>query len=335
MTAGQGFDFILSHHGAFSILAGFLLDCLLGDPHFFPHPVRFMGKQISFLEKRLNKTSDSANSRRFKGLILALLVTSTAFFLPFLILIACKKISPVLFFTIESLMCYQCIAARSLCDESMKVYRHLKKGDVKGARFAVSMIVGRDTDVLDEKGIAKAAVETVAENTSDGVIAPIFFMTFFGAAGGMVYKAINTMDSMIAYKNERYKDFGFCAAKLDDFANLIPARLSAILMIFASLILSFFPVKFRFNSKNAVKIFLRDRYKHASPNSAQTESVCAGALGLQLAGDTVYGGIIEKKDFIGEPKREIESKDILRTNALMYTTTILSGISSVICSYFL
>lgn len=321
-------EFLLNHHIAFSLLLGFLLDCVLGDPHCFPHPVRFMGSLISFLEKRLNKSSDSPKIQRLKGFFLVLVLISASFFVPFAILFLCKLIHPALFLAVESIMCYQCIAAKSLCSESMKVYRELKKNDLPAARKAVSMIVGRDTEILDENGVAKAAVETVAENASDGVVAPIFFMTFFGTAGGMVYKAVNTMDSMIAYKNERYRNFGFFAAKLDDFANFIPARICAILMIFSSLILSIFPAKQRFRPLNAVKIFFRDRYKHASPNSAQTESVAAGALGLQLAGDTVYEGKTEKKDFIGDKLREIEAKDIIRANILMYSATILAvGIS--------
>ena len=324
-------EFLLSHHIAFSLLFGFLLDCVLGDPHCFPHPVRFMGMLISFLEKHLNKPSDSPKIQRFKGIFLVLAVISASFFVPFAFLFALKLVHPYLFLAAESIMCYQCIAAKSLCSESMKVYRELKKNDLPAARKAVSMIVGRDTEILDENGVAKAAVETVAENTSDGVVAPIFFIALFGAAGGFVYKAINTMDSMIAYKNERYRNFGFFAARLDDFANLIPARLSAILMIFSTLILALFPSKQKFHPLNAVKIFLRDRYKHASPNSAQTESVAAGALGLELAGDTVYEGKIEKKDFIGDKLREIEAKDIIRANMLMYATTVLAvGISVLI-----
>ena len=211
----------------------------------------------------------------------------------------------------------------------MKVCRELKKNDLNEARKAVSMIVGRDTDVLDEKGVAKAAVETVAENTSDGVVAPVFFIALFGASGGMVYKAINTMDSMIAYKNERFKNFGFCAARLDDAANLIPARFSAILMVLSALILAVFPFKQRFRPVNAVKIFFRDRYKHASPNSAQTESVVAGALGLQLAGDTVYEGKVEKKDFIGDALREVGAGDVFRSSLLMYAAAILAIVISV------
>lgn len=330
----QELDFILLHHKAFSILAGFLLDCLLGDPHCFPHPVRLMGSFISFLEKRLNNSSDSAKVQRLKGFCLVFLLTVTAFLLPYTILFICRRFNPILFLVVESVMCYQCLAARSLFSESMKVYHQLKKGNVEGARFAVSMIVGRDTDILDEGGIAKAAVETVAENTSDGVIAPLFFMALFGASGGMLYKAINTMDSMIAYKNERYRNFGFFAAKLDDFANLIPARLCALLMIFSTFVLAIFPAKPGFHPINSIKIFLRDRYKHASPNSAQSESVCAGALNIQLAGDTVYDGITEKKDFIGDKKREIEYEDILRANVLMYATTVLSVSFLLLCCYY-
>ena len=283
-----------------------------------------MGCLIAFLEKKLNKSSDSAKKQRFKGFLLVFILVFSSFLLPFALLCVCKSLHPLLFLTVESIFCYQCIAARSLCHESMKVYKALKICDLPAARKSVSMIVGRDTEILDEKGIARAAVETVAESTNDGVVAPIFFMVLFGSPGAFVYKAINTMDSMIAYKNERYLNFGFCAAKLDDIANFIPARLAALFMIFASFILSLIPSKKRFSFRNAVRIFIRDRYKHASPNSAQTESVMAGALGLRLAGDTVYGGKVEKKEFIGDKTREIEDKDISRANLLMYGTTVLS-----------
>ncbi len=322
-------EFILQHHLAFSLLAGFLLDCIVGDPHCLPHPVRFMGSLISFLERRLNKASDPAKIQRLKGFILVFCLISVTFLLSYGLIFVSRMIHPFLSFFFESLMCWNCIAAKSLYSESMKVCMELKKNDLNGARKAVSMIVGRDTDVLDEKGVAKAAVETVAENTSDGVVAPVFFIALFGASGGMVYKAINTMDSMIAYKNERFKNFGFFAARLDDAANLIPARFSAMLMILSALILAVFPFKQRFRPVNAVKIFFRDRYKHASPNSAQTESVVAGALGLQLAGDTVYEGKVEKKDFIGDALREVEAKDIFRSNLLMYASAILAIVISV------
>ena len=330
MNDFQVMDFLLSHHVLFSLLAGFFLDCLLGDPHFFPHPVRLMGALISFLEKKLNKSSDSAGKQRFKGLLLVIILVSASFLLPFGILFVSRFLHPLLFLTVESIFCYQCIAARSLCCESMKVCKALKICDLFAARKAVSMIVGRDTEILDEKGVARAAVETVAESTNDGVVAPIFFMAIFGASGAMVYKAINTMDSMIAYKNERYINFGFCAAKLDDMANFIPARLAALFMIFSTFILSLLPGKKSFDPKNAIRIFLRDRLKHASPNSAQTESVMAGALSLQLAGDTVYGGKVERKEFIGDKRREIEAGDIFRANLLMYGTTIISVAAAVL-----
>ena len=307
----------MNYHIEISILIGFFLDCILGDPHFFVHPVKIMGASISFLEKKLNIPGDSPQKQKFKGLFLVLLLFFPSFLLPLAFIFLAQAINPIFSLVIESIMCYQCIAARSLCHESMKVHKELKKNDINAARKALSMIVGRDTDILDEKGITKAAVETVAENTNDGVVAPLFFIFLFGTAGGMVYKAINTMDSMIAYKNERFKNFGFCAAKLDDLANFIPARISALLMIIASILPGF-------SFTNAVKIFIRDRHKHASPNSAQTESVCAGALQIQLAGSAVYGGIVEKKEFIGDKIREIEIKDIPRSNFLMYATTILT-----------
>ena len=317
MAESRIFELIFTHHAALSLLAGFLLDCLLGDPHFLPHPVRFMGKSISLLERRLNSPADPAEIQRRKGGLLVFLVVLVSFLLPLMVLFAARRVSPVLSLVIESVMCWQCVAARSLRDESMRVCEALRICDLALARKSVSMIVGRDTDVLDEAGVARAAVETVAESTCDGVIAPIFYIAVFGAAGGMAYKAVNTLDSMIAYKSGRFLHFGFCAARLDDFANFIPARLSALLMILASLVLP------GFSARGAPRIFLRDRKKHASPNSGQTESVCAGALGVRLAGDTVYGGVTERKDFIGDETRGIEADDIARANVLMYAATVI------------
>ena len=200
----------------------------------------------------------------------------------------------------------------------MKVYEALKKDDLEGARYAVSMIVGRDTQVLDATGVAKAAVETVAENTSDGVIAPLIYLAIGGPILGFMYKAINTMDSMVGYKNDKYMYFGRCAAKLDDVVNYIPARISALLMIAAS----FLPGK-AYDGKGAWRIWRRDRRKHASPNSAQTEAVCAGSLGVQLAGDASYFGKIVKKPTIGDALRPVEYEDIKRANGLLYRTAIL------------
>lgn len=214
-------------------------------------------------------------------------------------------------------MCYQLLATKALKDESMKVYERLKAGDLPGARKAVSMIVGRDTESLDEAGVTKAAVETVAENASDGIIAPMLFMAVGGPALGYFYKAVNTMDSMVGYKNEKYLYFGRFAAKLDDVVNYIPARLSGCIMAAAAVFVSL-------DAGEAWRIFKRDRYNHASPNSAQTEAVMAGALRVQLAGDAWYFGKLYKKKTIGDDIRPVEYEDIRKANRLLYATAVLA-----------
>lgn len=253
------------------------------------------------------------------GAILVILIVTFSAGIPCLILLVAYRYKIWLGFVLESFMCYQLLATRSLRDESKKVYDALKEGNLEKSRYAVSMIVGRDTQNLTEEGVTKAAVETVAENTSDGIIAPLFYMMIGGAVLGFAYKAVNTMDSMVGYKNERYQYFGTAAARLDDVLNYIPARLSAWIMILASCLAGL-------NGKNAVKIYRRDRSKHASPNSAHTEAVMAGALEIQLAGDAWYFGKLHKKPFIGDPIRKIEIEDIPRSHKLMYTTAVLSVI---------
>lgn len=298
----------------YALLAGALIDLIVGDPHWLPHPVMLMGKLISLLEKLLRRAFPKTKTgENIAGLVLWLIVSAVSFLVPAALLIPGYHISPWLGFALESVMCWQCLAARSLCRESMKVKKALDTGDLEASRIAVSMIVGRDVDRLDEKGVARAAVETVAENTSDGVIAPLLFLTIGGAPLGMLYKAVNTMDSMLGYTEEPYKNIGFVPAKADDVFNFIPARLSAIIMLFGGGLLGF-------DFRNGWRIFRRDRYKHASPNSAQTESVMAGLLGLRLAGDAYYRGVLHKKDFIGDPIREIEKKDIVRANRIMFAT---------------
>lgn len=215
-------------------------------------------------------------------------------------------------------MTYQILAVKCLKVESMKVYQSLTKEGIEEARKAVAMIVGRDTAVLDGTGVAKAAIETVAENTSDGVIAPMLYTALGGPVLGFLYKAVNTMDSMIGYKNEKYLNFGRTAAKLDDVCNYLPSRISAYLMIAAAYLGGS-----DFSGKGAYRIYKRDRRNHASPNSAQTESVCAGALGIQLAGDAVYFGKVVKKPHIGDDTRPVEYEDIRRANRLMYLTAWL------------
>ena len=302
-------------HGL-ALLTGSILDWIFGDPYHFPHMIRLMGNMISGLEKRLRKLFPE--KPRFAGICLTLIMCLFWIIMPGLLFhITGRYLGLTARFILESFFCYQLLAAKSLCVESMKVCKELKKGDTEGARKAVSMIVGRDTSVLDTAGITRAAVETVAENTSDGVIAPFLFMAIFGPVGGTFYKAVNTMDSMVGYVNDRYRYFGTAAAKLDDVLNYIPARLSAWLMIAGAWLIGM-------DGKNAKKIYLRDRRKHASPNSAQTEAVMAGALDIRLAGDAWYFGELHKKPYIGDPIRKVEIEDIIRSHKLMYAGTVLS-----------
>lgn len=299
-------------------VTGFLFDFLFGDPVWLYHPVRVIGNLISFGEKILRKwTGKSSPGKQLAaGTILWFLVTGGSFAIPFTVLWAAHRIHPALRFVIESFWCYQILAARCLVKESGKVYDRLKENDLPGARKAVSMIVGRDTENLTYEGVTKAAVETVAENTSDGVTAPLLFLILGGAPLGFLYKAVNTMDSMLGYKNEKYLYFGRFPAKMDDVFNYIPARLTALFMTGAAFLTGM-------DGKNAWKIWRRDRRKHASPNSAQTESVCAGALRVRLAGDAVYFGKLHKKEYLGDALRPIEAEDIRRAGKLMYVTAFL------------
>lgn len=294
---------------------GFILDMILGDPYCLPHPIRLIGTLISRLEGRLLKKEAAAQEKRKKGRLLVVAVTGSTVCTAAVLLVVSYMVHPCLGIAVETLMTYQTLAAKCLKVESMKVYRCLREENLAAARKAVSMIVGRDTDVLDEEGVAKAAIETVAENTSDGVIAPMLYDAIGGPVLGFFYKAVNTMDSMVGYKNEKYLDFGRAAAKLDDVMNYVPARISAYVMIFAAYIGGR-----DFNGGYAKKIYKRDNRNHASPNSAQTESVCAGALGIRLAGDASYFGKLVKKPYIGDALRGVETEDIRRVNRLMYIT---------------
>ena len=296
------------------LAAAFLLDCLLGDPRWLPHPICLIGKLIAGTEKGMRRL---IKNQFFGGLLLVIVVITVSTAVPWAILILVGMINPWLETVLQVWFCYQILAMKSLRTESMRVYTPLKAGDLPLARKYLSWIVGRETDPLDEEGVAKAAVETVAENTSDGVVAPLIFMAIGGAPLGFLYKAINTMDSMIGYKNDKYIRFGRAAARLDDAANFIPARLSALLMILAAYIL-------RFDGGNARRIYWRDRRNHKSPNSAQTESVCAGALHIQLAGPAVYFGKLVEKPTIGDRDRSTTAEDICLANRLMIGTTVLA-----------
>lgn len=301
-----------------ALSAGFILDLIFGDPHWMPHPVCLIGDMISKAEKVIRGALPKTEKAELAGgVLLVFFVVTVSTAVPFAILWAAGQIHILLRIAVEAFMCYQILSVKSLKTESMKVYQELVREDLAGARRMVGMIVGRDTQELSMEQITKAAVETVAENTSDGTVAPMLFMAIGGAPLGFFYKAINTMDSMIGYKNDRYLYFGRYAAKLDDLVNYIPARLSAYLMILASWIL-------KLDYRNAWKIFRRDRYNHASPNSAQTESVCAGALDIQLAGDAYYFGKLYKKKTIGDPLRPVAYDDICLANRLLYGTAYLT-----------
>ena len=324
------------------------VDLLIGDPHWLWHPVQGVGTLISLFEKILRRIlavpsyreQNSHTRERIAGALMVLLVLFVSTGLIIILLIVCGRIHPLLRLLFEGILCGRLLALRSLGEAGYSVRDPLLRGDIEGARKAVSMIVGRDTERLDEEGIAKAAVETVAENTSDGVTAPLFYMILFGGIGGIFYKAVNTMDSMTGYKNARYMYFGTAAARLDDIMNFIPARLTALFMILAS----YLPGKDCVAAAGqtvripdgaaAYRIWRRDRLKSPSPNSAQTESVCAGALHLRLLGDTWYFGEVHHKAEIGDGGRRVEPEDITRSVRLMNRTTFLMFAVGIILLIF-
>ena len=301
-----------------AVLGGFVLDTLFGDPPWLPHPVVLMGKAISALEKRLRaRLPQTPQGELLGGAVVAFTLPVGTFLLTSLVCLGAAKLSPWLGLAVQMFWCEQALAAKGLAQESTNVYRALIKPDLPAARKAVSRIVGRDTQNLTLEGVTKAAVETVAENASDGVIAPLLYMLLGGAPLALTYKAINTMDSMLGYKNEKYLYFGRAAAKLDDAANYLPSRLAGLLWCAAAALTGNSP-------KGAWRIWRRDRRCHASPNSAQTESACAGALGVQLAGPAYYFGEYYAKPTIGDPLRPIEPEDIRRANRMMYAESVLA-----------
>lgn len=306
------------------MLGGFILDGIFGDPAWLVHPVVIMGKAITALEKFLRKRlPNTPEGERLGGRILAMALPVGTLLITGGVCWLFYRISPILGFAVELLWCAQALAAKGLAQESTNVCRELVKGDLPASRRAVSRIVGRDTAELTSEGVTKAAVETVAENASDGVIAPLFYMMLGGAPLALVYKAINTMDSMVGYKNEKYLNFGRAAAKLDDAANYLPSRIAALLWIASAALTGN-------DAKSAWRIWRRDRRKHASPNSAQTESACAGALNVQLAGPATYFGKYCDKPTIGDAVRAIEPGDILRANKMMYTASLLGLAAAVL-----
>ena len=308
---------IYTYH-TIALAAGFILDLIFGDPRWLYHPVCLIGKLISSFEKGIRKVFPKTEKGELAGgLVEVILICVITLLVPAFVLYFLYIHLPAIGVLLETFWCYQLLATRSLRDESMKVYDALKKGTIEDARHAVSMIVGRDTAELTEEGVTKAAVETVAENTSDGVIAPMIYMAIGGVPLMFLYKGINTMDSMLGYKNDKYLYFGRCAAKLDDAANYLPSRISGMVMMLAAYFLNL-------DSKQAWKTFWRDRYNHLSPNSAMTESVAAGALNIQLGGGHFYFGKWVPKDTIGDDIRPVVAEDIVAVNNLLYMSAVIS-----------
>ncbi|MBQ2663403.1 MAG: cobalamin biosynthesis protein CobD [Clostridia bacterium] len=303
-----------------SLIIAFFLDLIFGDPDFPLHPIRLIGRVIWLFEKLFRFVFPKTEAgEKIAGFFMALFTIIVCGGIPFVILHFAYGYNMILGIAIEAIICYFMLSARSLAKASKGVYNALSSGDTETARKRVSMIVGRDTDSLDETGIAKAAVETVAENTSDGVIAPLFYMAIGGAVLGCIYKAINTMDSMVGYKSKKYINFGAFAARLDDVVNYIPSRIAAALMIISAKLLGY-------DAHNALVIFTRDSRNHASPNSGQTESAVAGALRVQLGGDAYYFGELYKKPTIGDDYHNVTYTDILRANRMMYVTAFLAAV---------
>ncbi len=301
----------------YAVLIGFLLDLLFGDPDWIPHPVVIMGRGISWFERTVRPRFPSTPEGEFRsGLLLAVSLPVLTFLLTWSLCFAAYRLHPLAGLALQSFWCWQALALRGLAEESKRVYRALAAGDLPGARAAVSRIVGRDTERLDSEGVTKAAVETVAENFSDGVAAPLLFMFLGGAPLALTYKAVNTMDSMVAYKNEKYLWFGRAAAKLDDAANFLPSRIAAVFWILGAGLAGQ-------DAASAFRIWMRDADRHVSPNAGQTEAACAGALGIQLGGDAWYFGERHEKAALGDALRPCEPEDILRADRVLYLAAFL------------
>lgn len=305
---------------------GFILDLLIGDPNNPFHPVRGIGLLASKLETIFRKLLK--NSLKIAGLIVWIITIILTFAITYGIIFVCMKINKYLGVIVQGIIIYFCISAKGLVVEGYKVIKYLNEGNIEKSRKQLSYIVGRDTESLDSKGITRAVIETIAENMSDGVIAPILFAGIFGAAGSMAYKAVNTMDSMFGYKNEKYIKFGYFPAKLDDLFNYIPARVTGILIIISSFFL-------KRDYKNSLKIYKRDRYNHTSPNSAHPEAAMAGALDIQLGGANYYFGKIVEKPVIGDKIKEIEINDVKKTAEILYLSAVMGFILMVIIKFII
>ena len=312
------------------IIEALLLDVLLGDPRGIPHPVEIIGRLIAFLDKKLWTSSGGA---KLRGLLLTACVLAATGCTVFMLLEICSLLDSWIRYAAELYLLYAALAYRSLRDESFKVYKALDDGDLDAARHSLSYIVGRDTERLDEKGVVRACVETIAEGYVDGIASPLFWMAVGGCFGqaalfAWLFKAASTMDSMIGYNDERYHDFGWAAARLDDILNFVPARLGGLLAVAGGLLAGC-------DARAGWKIFRRDRLRHKSPNSAHGESAFAGLLGVRLGGGAFYGGVFEQRPFLGDALREPEKEDILRSHRILTCATALCAACVYLCGLLL
>ena len=310
-----------------TMVVAYILDLIIGDPYSFPHPVRFIGNLIRFIETKIRDISKNSKQLKIGGFVLWIVTVGTTFLVTYLVL-NLVSLSKIIYLIIASIILYTTLSTKCLADEAKKIYDVLKSGDIKKSRKQLSYIVGRDTTNLNEQEIIRATVETVSENTVDGIIAPMMYGFIGGPVLAMSYKAINTLDSMVGYKNDKYKDIGFASAKIDDIANFLPARITPFFMMIASFILGF-------NAKKSIYIAMRDRKNHKSPNCAYAEGAVAGALEIQLGGTNIYFGKEVYKPTIGDKERELEAEDIIRTNKIMYVTSFVALVVFSIITYLI
>ena len=316
-------------------ITAYFLDIVIGDPKWLPHPVKYIGRGVSFLEKISLKIASTPIWKRGAGIITVVIVVSSAYLIAFFLIKAFYSINSLLGEAVSILIAYTTLSINDLAKEARKVYTRLNEDNLIDARKSVSRIVGRDTENMDERNIIRAAVESVAENTSDGIIAPLFYLAIGGPALALAYKAVNTLDSMIGYKNERYKDFGWAAARLDDLANYIPARITGILIIVAAFIINNIWARHRLAPTFAFKIMFRDGRNHSSPNSGFPEAAMAGALGVQLGGPSYYFGKLVSKPTIGEQKRQMMAEDIKNSVRIMYAASLLAILLALLLRYWI
>lgn len=307
--------------GAWIIILAYLLDRCIGDPRWIPHPVIGMGKGISALERVIRSHVNTDSGLKRAGLLFPLVVAGASFAITWGLVYVLGLIHPVIAAAAEVVLIATTIASKGLKDAGMEVYRHLKQQDWPAARRSLSMIVGRDTAHLDEPEVVRGTVETVAENIVDAIVSPLFYALIGGAPLAMAYRAVNTLDSMVGYKNDKYLHLGWASARLDDVANWIPARLTAILLIVGAWVM-------KFDAKGAARMVDRDARLHPSPNSGFPESAVAGALGIRLGGHNVYHGVASFRAYMGEATRPMEAEDIVRTSRLMFWS---AGAFVVLC----